>query len=221
MVPGAAIIPIPACPYGAIGNVPVIEARFLAIKATVIIIILQALLKVARKALKGPISGVRASAALLAIFAFQGPFPLILVTQFVGFMAGAQAGGWGMGVLAAIVTLWVTFTPCFLWIFAGAPYVEWIATRPRLTGALQGITAAVVGVIANLSIWFALNVWFAAVERNSIGLWVPDPSTINLTAIAVSALAGALLLWRKMDLLPVLALMGAVGIAASYVSPGI
>ena len=107
-----------------------------------------------------------------------------------------------MGALAVIVTLW-------------------IATHPRLSGALQGITAAVVGVTANLSIWLALNVWFAAVERNAIGLWVPDPSTINLTAIAVSALAGALFLWRKMDLLPVLALKGAAGIVASYVSPGI
>jgi chromate transport protein ChrA len=93
------------------------------------------------------------------------PGPLILVTEFVGFLAGAQAGGLGLGLAAALVTLWVTFAPCFLWIFAGAPYVEWIATRPRLQGALDAITAAVVGVIANLSLWFALHVVFGEVTR--------------------------------------------------------
>jgi hypothetical protein len=93
------------------------------------------------------------------------PGPLILVTEFVGFLAGAQAGGPGLGLAAALVTLWVTFAPCFLWIFAGAPYVEWIATRPRLQGALDAITAAVVGVIANLSLWFALHVVFGEVTR--------------------------------------------------------
>jgi chromate transporter len=62
----------------------------------------------------------------------------------------------------------VTFAPCFLWIFAGAPYVEWIATRPRLQGALDAITAAVVGVIANLSLWFALHVVFGEVTRTGV-----------------------------------------------------
>jgi chromate transporter len=143
------------------------------------------------------------------------------VTQFVGFMAGEQAGGWGMGALAAVITLWVTFTPCFLWIFAGAPYIEWIATRPRLTGALSGITAAVVGVIANLSLWFALHVWFGSVERGALGLWVPDPASFSLTALLLSALAAALLIWRKLDLLVVLALMALAGIAAQAVTTAI
>ena len=82
------------------------------------------------------------------------PGPLILVTQFVGFMAAYKADGLLFGVSAAVVTLWATFVPCFLWIFAGAPYIDWISTRPRLKGALNAITAAVVGVILNLSIWF-------------------------------------------------------------------
>ena len=83
--------------------------------------------------------------------------------------AASGAGGlWG-GVLAALITLWVTFTPCFLWIFTFAPYVEWITHQPRLGGALRGITAAVVGVILNLSLWFGLNVLFADVARVDLG----------------------------------------------------
>ncbi|ABD54143.1 chromate efflux transporter [Jannaschia sp. CCS1] len=332
ILPGAAVMLALASLYATFGAVPLVEAVFLGIKATVIVIVLRALLKVSKKALTGTVAWVLAGAAFVAIFVFDVPFPfiiaaaaavgtialtgtaqpapvirvstaqtartlaiwgalwllpllglgvfapplladvarffatlavvtfggayavlaymvqevvgtygwlttgqmmdalglaettpgpLILVTQFVGFMAGQQEGGWGMGALAALVTLWVTFTPCFLWIFAGAPYVEWIASRPRLTGALQGITAAVVGVIANLSTWFALNVWFGDVQRGLFGLWMPDVATINLAAIALSALAAALLLWREMDLLRVLAVMAVAGIGFSYAVAGI
>lgn len=332
VLPGALVMLVLASFYAAYGSVPLVEAVFLGIKATVIVIVLQALLKVSAKALRGGTAVILAVSAFIAIFVFEIPFPfiiltaaflgawllqgdarpappatvsaaltlrtvavwgalwlaplpvlaavaptvlsdvaqffstlavvtfggayavlaymvqevvgnfgwlttgqmmdalglaettpgpLILVTQFVGFMAGAQAGGWWLGLLAALVTLWVTFVPCFLWIFAGAPYVEWIATRPRLTGALQGITAAVVGVIANLSIWFALNVWFTEVDRNGLGLWVPDATTLDLSALVLSALAAALLLWRKTDLLAALGLMGAAGIVASFLSGSI
>ena len=94
------------------------------------------------------------------------PGPLILVTQFVGYFAGFREMGsvWG-GIAGAVVTLWMTFAPCFLWIFAGAPYIEAIGKRPRLSGALAAITAAVVGVILNLSVWFGLHVLFGKVER--------------------------------------------------------
>jgi chromate transporter len=80
------------------------------------------------------------------------PGPLILVTVFVGIVAGLNQGSPGLALLGGLMTLWVTFVPCFLWIFAGAPLVDWIATRPRLQGALSAITAAVVGVILNLSV---------------------------------------------------------------------
>lgn len=88
------------------------------------------------------------------------PGPLIMVTQFVGFMAGYGAGGLWLATLAALVTTWVTFAPCFLWIFAGAPHAERLRGNPALTGALSAVTAAVVGVIANLALWFALHALF-------------------------------------------------------------
>ena len=97
------------------------------------------------------------------------PGPLILVTEFVGFLAGFRQGGepaLAFGLLGAAVTLWATFAPCFLWIFIGAPYVERLSANPRLAGALAGVTAAVVGVILNLSLWFALHVLFGNVDRD-------------------------------------------------------
>jgi chromate transporter len=102
------------------------------------------------------------------------PGPLILVTEFVGYLAGFRASGLlgslSGGLAAAALTLWVTFAPCFLWIFAGAPYVERLQAMPRLSGALTGITAAVVGVILNLTLWFGLHVMFARV-----GKWTAGP----------------------------------------------
>lgn len=97
------------------------------------------------------------------------PGPLILVTQFVGQLAGHAQGGPWLALAAGALTLWMTFVPCFLWIFAGAPYVENLLARPRLQSALAAITAAVVGVILNLSLWFALHVLFAVLVPVSIG----------------------------------------------------
>jgi chromate transporter len=98
------------------------------------------------------------------------PGPLILVTEFVGYMAGFRSAGLlgsvSMGLAAAAMALWVTFAPCFLWIFAGAPYVERLASMPRLSAALGAITAAVVGVIANLALWFGLHVLFEQVSAH-------------------------------------------------------
>ncbi|SHK23730.1 chromate transporter [Shimia gijangensis] len=88
------------------------------------------------------------------------PGPLILVTQFVGQLAGYQQGGVLLAVATGLITLWCTFIPCFLWIFAGAPYVERLLQLPRLNSALAMISAAIVGVIANLGLWFSLHVLF-------------------------------------------------------------
>jgi chromate transporter len=103
------------------------------------------------------------------------PGPLILVTEFVGFLAGFRHGSEpkvAHGLLGAAVTVWATFVPCFLWIFTGAPYVERLSSNPPLAGALAGVTAAVVSVIFNLSLWFALHVWH--------GPFRPDPASLNV-----------------------------------------
>ena len=107
------------------------------------------------------------------------PGPLILVTQFVGYLRRPIATWAASGAAspAAAVTLWMTFAPCFLWIFAGAPYIDAIGKRPRLSGALAAITAAVVGVILNLSLWFGLHVLFGNGRARRAGWfrpWVPD-----------------------------------------------
>ena len=125
------------------------------------------------------------------------PGPLILVTEFVGFIAAYREGGLLLGFIGALVTLWVTFVPCFIWIFIGAPYIEWIYTQHRLSSALSAITAAVVGVILNLSIWFSLHVFFSTVTPVKYGvltLWIPELSTFDWRAGALSLLCGLLLL---------------------------
>jgi len=128
------------------------------------------------------------------------PGPLILVNEFVGFMAANQAGGWSYGLLGAMIAVWMTFVPSFLFIFTGAPFIDRLTHMPRLSGALAAITAAVVGVIANLSLWFALNVLFSNVPELAFGplhlLW-PDPASLQPlpTAIALGA-AIALLRWH-------------------------
>ncbi|MGZ5919298.1 MAG: chromate transporter, partial [Hyphomicrobium sp.] len=125
--------------------------------------------------------------------------PLILVTEFVGYTAAHRFGGAppvAMGILGALVTLWATFAPCFLWIFAGAPYIERITAAPRLASALSTVTAAVVGVIGNLSLWFALHVIFHTVDERTFGplrLIVPNLGSIDLLSVALSLLAVVML----------------------------
>ncbi len=147
------------------------------------------------------------------------PGPLILVTEFVGFLAAFRDGGLALGLAGAVVTLWVTFVPCFLWIFAGAPYIDWIGAQPRLKGALAAITAAVVGVILNLSVWFALHVFFAQVSAEKFGpvtLWIPDFSTLDWKIIVLSILSAALLFGRHWPLWKMLLVASLTGAALSY-----
>lgn len=328
VLPGAAVVMALAAAYVAFGGAPAMAALFFGIKAAVVVIVIEALLRVGRKALAGTASWVIAGASFVAIFFLAVPFPaivaaaavvgavalrgggataaptvqprlgatlgtiatwgalwwapvaalalagsdflvrvglffswlavatfggayavlawmaqeavtgqgwltagqmmdglglaettpgpLILVTEFVGFLGGFGAGGWPMAVAAALLTLWVTFAPCFLWIFAGAPYVAWITAQPVLRAALGGITAAVVGVIANLTLWFALHVFFADVTQTWVGpvrLWLPDLATFAPLAVVLAAIAGWLMLVRHTGLAVVLPLMGVAGVA--------
>jgi chromate transporter len=148
------------------------------------------------------------------------PGPLILVLEFVGFLAAyREAGGLPpmlAGVLGAVLTVWVTFVPCFLWIFAGAPYIEALRGRPALAAALAGITAAVVGVILNLAVWFALHVLFARIEEVEAGplrLLVPDPASLDPVALALAAAALVALLRLHIGMIPVLAGAALAGLA--------
>ena len=146
------------------------------------------------------------------------PGPLIMVVQFVGFLGAFRNPGAldpiTAGTLGAILTTWVTFAPCFLWIFLGAPYVEALRGKRALNAALSGVTAAVVGVILNLALWFALHISFAEVEEQHLGplrLYTPlwqtvDPASLLLTAAALLAM-----LRFKLPMLPTLFAGAALG----------
>lgn len=339
VLPGAAIVLALAMLYAAFGNVPVVEAIFLGIKAAVLVIVIEALLKISKRALKLPEHWVLAGLSFLAIFFFSVPFPLIvfaaalagylrassssdtsdmplaavtvtplqtlktvaiwgvvwivplavlaavlgpghvvpqlswffsklavvtfggayavlsymaqdvvttyrwlephqmidglglaettpgpliLVTEFVGFLAAFRNGGepaWLMGLLGAFVALWATFVPCFLWIFAGAPYIDWITAQPKLRGALAYIIAAVVGVILNLAVWFALHVAFKTVTQTTLGplhLWLPDVTTIDWRVIGLAIVSGYLLIGRHWSIPAVLGVAALLGLALNF-----
>jgi chromate transporter len=150
------------------------------------------------------------------------PGPLILVTEFVGFLAAFRAPGvlppMLAGVLGAALTTWVTFVPCFLWIFLGAPYVERLRGNRQLASALTAITAAVVGVVLNLAVWFALHVLFASVAETHVGplrLFVPELRSLDLAALVLAAASFFALFRLKVGIIPLVA--GAAAAGAAYV----
>jgi chromate transporter len=147
------------------------------------------------------------------------PGPLIMVLQFVGFMAAFRDPGslppMLAGTLGGLLATWVTFTPCFLWIFLGAPFIETMRGNKGLAGALSAITAAVVGVILNLSIWFALHTVFReTVPVRSFGLSFDMPvwSSIDVAALALAVAAATAIFRFKLWMLSVLAGACATGV---------
>ncbi|MER8430767.1 chromate efflux transporter [Mesorhizobium caraganae] len=145
------------------------------------------------------------------------PGPLILVLQFVGFVAAYRNAGaispLAAGSLGALLTLWVTFVPCFFWIFLGAPYIEALRGNKALSAALTAITAAVVGVVMNLALWFALHVVFGAVHRVGLGMEVPVLSSLDWRAALLAAAAMVAMLKLKIGMLPTLAGSALAGLA--------
>jgi chromate transporter len=136
------------------------------------------------------------------------PGPLIMVLQFVGFM-GAWQNPEGLpplvaATLGALITTWVTFTPCFLWIFVGRPYIERLRCKKNLTSKLSAITAAIVGVVLNLAVWFALRVFF------------PASGTVDWFAILLCAAAFVAMLRYKIDIIPVVIGAGILGLLYNF-----
>ncbi len=147
------------------------------------------------------------------------PGPLIMVVQFVGFMAAYRDPGtlppMLAGTLGGLLATWTTFVPCFLWIGLGAPFIERLRNNKPLNGALAGITAAVVGVILNLAIWFALHTWFReTVPLQGYGFFfdVPVLATVNLWAVTLSAAALVAIFRFKAGIVQTLAACSAAGI---------
>lgn len=146
------------------------------------------------------------------------PGPLILVTEFVGFLAASKSGFW-FGVMGAVVALWATFIPCFLWVFLGAPYIEWLGLQPRIKSALHCVTAAVVGVILNLSLWFFLHVLFDDVTLRTFGwfsIWQPQLSSINWQVLILVILSAYILFVSRLSVIKMLAVAAFVGVLLHF-----
>ena len=156
------------------------------------------------------------------------PGPLIMVTQFVGFLGAWRSPGplnpVLAGTLGGLLTTWVTFTPCFLWIFFGAPFVEALRANKALAAALGAVTAAVVGVILNLAVWFALQVLFA--ERHEMR-WlgakfdVPVLASASVPSIVLAAAAAVAVFRFKVGMVPVLLASSLVGVVYFLIAGGV
>lgn len=151
------------------------------------------------------------------------PGPLIMVTQFVGYLAAFRAPEpftpLVAGIIGAGLTTWVTFAPCFLWIFAFAPWIERMENARWLKGGLATLTAAVVGVIANLTVWFALHVLFARIGERQYGplrLYWPDAASFSWQAALLTIVAAALMFALKWNIIRTLAASGALGLILGW-----
>lgn len=151
------------------------------------------------------------------------PGPLIQVVQFVGFMGAYRDPGplspLMAGIIGSIVTTWVTFVPCFLWIFLGAPYIQRLRGNRLLSAALSAITAAVVGVVLNLAVWFSLHTLFGTVTRHSaygMRLLLPHLETANLASCVVTLLALVLTFYFRKGMAVTLATSASIGAVLYY-----
>jgi chromate transporter len=152
------------------------------------------------------------------------PGPLVMVVQFVAFLGAYRDPGaldpWVAAVLASLLVTWVTFVPCFVFIFVGAPYVERLRGNHALSSALTGITAAVVGVIANLAVYFAAHTLFARtdlVRSGPLRLELPDLTTLQPVPLAIAVVAAVLLFRFRWSVLRVLGVCAAAGLAVGGV----
>lgn len=152
------------------------------------------------------------------------PGPLIMVVQFVAFVGAYRDPGtldpWVAAFLAAMLTTWVTFVPCFIFIFLGAPYVERLRGNRSLSAALAGITAAVVGVIANLAFFFAVHTLFRrthVLDWGPVHLVAADPGSVRVLAVVIALLAAVLIFGMRWSVLRTLGACALIGVAAALV----
>ena len=151
------------------------------------------------------------------------PGPLILVLQFVGFLAGFRAPG-GLtgvtgGIAGSVLTLWCTFAPCFVFVFLGAPIIERLQSNTALAGALAAITASVVGVVGNLAVWFALHVVFrdhTAIRLGPASFDLPVPASVDWVALALAALAALCLFQFKLGVLRTIGIAAGAGLVVRF-----
>lgn len=151
------------------------------------------------------------------------PGPLIMVVEFVAFLgAHREPGGFSpmlAGVLGAILTTWVTFVPCFIWVFLGAPFIERLRGMKGLSASLTGITASVVGVVLHLAVWFGLHACFRVIQERPIGPMLvrwPVISSIDVAAVAIAAVAALCLLRMKRSVFETLAVAVLLGVAGKW-----
>lgn len=156
------------------------------------------------------------------------PGPLILVTQFVGFAAAYRDPGTLppalAGLMGGLLTTWVTFVPCFLWIFIGAPYMERLRRNARMAAALSAVTAAVVGVVLNLALWFSLHVFFAEVRTlawEGLHLDWPTLDSLRLTPVLLTLVAALAMFRFKASVVTTLALTGGLGVLLALFSSAV
>jgi chromate transporter len=149
------------------------------------------------------------------------PGPLIMVVQFVAFVGAYRDPGtldpWLAAVLAALLTTWVTFVPCFVFVFVGAPHVERLRGNRTMSSAMTGVLAAVVGVIAHLALFFASHTLFNEVDARTWGpirIQVPDPMSIDPIAFGIAVTAAVLLFRFRWSVLRTLGVCAALGLAA-------
>jgi chromate transporter len=152
------------------------------------------------------------------------PGPLIMVVQFVAFLGAYHHADpltpWTAALVAALLTTWVTFVPCFLFIFLGAPYVERLRGNPSLSAALTGITAAVVGVIANLAVYFAVHTLFATTHAwhwGPLRLELPQPASLRLVPLAIAAAALVMIFRLRWSVPRTLAVCAGLGLIAALI----
>ena len=215
VVPGIVAIMALSYVYTGYGNLPVIAALFFGLKAAVLAIVLEAVLRIGKRALKTRAMVGLAGVAFIAIFFFSVPFPVIIFGAAAAYRHSGLLSPMLAGTLGGLLATWVTFTPCFLWIFLGAPFVETLRANKAVGAAFSAITAAVVGVVLNLAVWFAIHNMFREtipVRAFPLSFDAPDIASVDTWALALSVAAAVAIFGFRLGMIPTLAACCAAGV---------